>query len=100
MNEVKKPNKPLFFYYGIALLVIVLFNLLLMPRIAEKQVKEVDYGTFIKMTEQKELDEVDIASNKIVFPTSRATFIKPVISARTMNLFPVSKRRAQSFRRR
>ena len=76
MNEVKKPNKPLFFYYGIALLVIVLFNLLLMPRIAEKQVKEVDYGTFIKMTEQKELDEVDISSNKIVFSDKQGNFYK------------------------
>ena len=76
MNEVKKPNKPLFFYYGIALLVIVLFNLLLMPRIAEKQVKEVDYGTFIKMTEQKELDEVDIASNKIVFSDKQGNLYK------------------------
>ena len=76
MNEVKKPNKPLFFYYGIALLVIVLFNLLLMPRIAEKKVKEVDYGTFIKMTEQKELDEVDIASNKIVFSDKQGNLYK------------------------
>ena len=76
MNEVKKPNKPLFFYYGIALLVIVLFNLLLMPRIAEKQVKEVEYGTFIKMTEQKELDEVDIASNKIVFSDKQGNLYK------------------------
>ena len=76
MNEVKKPNKPLFFYYCIALLVIVLFNLLLMPRIAEKQVKEVDYGTFIKMTEQKELDEVDIASNKIVFSDKQGNLYK------------------------
>ena len=76
MNEVKKPNKPLFFYYGIALLVIVLFNLLLMPRIAEKQVKEVDYGTFIKMTEQKELDEVDIAFNKIVFSDKQGNLYK------------------------
>ena len=76
MNEVKKPNKPLFFYYGIALLVIVLFNLLLMPRIAEKQVKEVDYGTFIQMTEQKELDEVDIASNKIVFSDKQGNLYK------------------------
>ena len=76
MNEVKKPKKPLFFYYGIALIVILLFNLLLMPRIAERQVREVDYGTFITMTEEKQLAEVDVADNKIVFSDKEGNIYK------------------------
>lgn len=76
MNEVKKPKKSLFFYYGIALIVILLFNLLLMPRIAERQVREVDYGTFITMTEEKQLAEVDVADNKIVFSDKEGNIYK------------------------
>ena len=76
MNEVKKPKKSLFFYYGIALIVILLFNLLLMPRIAERQVKEVDYGTFMTMTEEKQLAEVEVADNKIVFSDKEGNIYK------------------------
>ena len=51
MNEVKKPKKSLIFYYGIVLRVILLFNLIAVPWLADRQIKEVDYGTFMKMTE-------------------------------------------------
>ena len=55
MNEVKTPKKPLVFYYGIAMVVLLLLNMLVMPLITQHQVEEVDYGTFIKMTENKEI---------------------------------------------
>ena len=55
MNEVKTPKKPLIFYYGIAMVVLLLLNMLVMPLITQHQVEEVDYGTFIKMTENKEI---------------------------------------------
>ena len=49
MNEVKKPKKPLIYYYGIVLLIVILFNSIVMPMFLERQVKEVDYGTFMTM---------------------------------------------------
>ena len=49
MNEVKTPKKPLIYYYGIVLLVLLLFNLLAMPWLSQRQIKEVDYGTFLSM---------------------------------------------------
>lgn len=67
MKEVKKPKKPLIFYYGIVLLVILLFNLIAMPWLAERQIKEVDYGTFMTMTEENNIGQVDIQSTRIVF---------------------------------
>ena len=67
MNEVKKPKKPLIFYYGIVLLIILLFNLIAVPWIAERQIKEVDYGTFMTMTEDNNIGQVDVQSNRIVF---------------------------------
>ena len=69
MNEVKRPKKPLIYYYGIILLILVLFNLLAMPKIAEWQVVEVDYGTFMSMTEQGEVGRVEIQDqeNRILF---------------------------------
>ena len=67
MNEVKKNKKPFIFYYGIALLVIILFNLLIMPSIQEKRIKEVDYGTFMTMTYEQKIGEVEIQTNRILF---------------------------------
>lgn len=69
MNEVKKPRKPLIYYYTIVLVAIILFNFLAMPLITQAQVKEVDYGTFITMTENKEIGKVEIQAqeNQIVF---------------------------------
>lgn len=51
MQQVKSPKKPLIYYYTIVIIVLLLFNLLAMPWISERQIKEVDYGTFISMTE-------------------------------------------------
>ena len=67
MNEVKTPKKPLVFYYGIAMVVLLLLNMLVMPLITQHQVEEVDYGTFIKMTENKEIGQVEIENNQILF---------------------------------
>lgn len=67
MNEVKTPKKPLVFYYGIAMVVLLLLNMLVMPLITQHQVEEVDYGTFIKMTESKEIGQVEIEDNQILF---------------------------------
>lgn len=67
MNEVKTPKKPLVFYYGIAMVVLLLLNMLVMPLITQHQVEEVDYGTFIKMTENKEIGQVEIEDNQISF---------------------------------
>lgn len=69
MNEVKQPKKPLIYYYVIVLLVLMLFNFLAMPWMLQRQVREVDYGTFISMTEEKQVGQVEIQaeSNQIIF---------------------------------
>ena len=73
MNEVKKPRKPLIYYYIIVMSLVSLFNLLVMPQIAQLQVKEVDYGTFMTMTEEQNIGEVDIQDNQIVFTDKEKT---------------------------
>ena len=75
MNEVKQPKKPLAYYYFIVLLVIMLFNFLLMPKLIEQQILEVDYGTFMAMTEEKNIGQVDIQDNQIVFTDKEGTKI-------------------------
>ena len=67
MNEVKRPKKPLIFYYTLVMVALVLFNFLLMPWIAKRQIVEVDYGTFITMTENKEIGQVEVEDNQILF---------------------------------
>ena len=69
MNEVKKPRKPLMFYYGIVILIILLFNFFAVPWIAGQQVKEVDYGTFMSMIDEKNIGLVEISEleNQITF---------------------------------
>ena len=67
MNEVKTPKKPLIYYYGIVLIVLMLINLFVVPHLARMQIKEVDYGTFIQMTEQKQIGEVEVSDNEILF---------------------------------
>ena len=67
MNEVKQPKKPLAYYYGIVLLLLLVFNWLVMPLIADAKIKEVDYGTFMSMTEQKNIGRVEIEDNQILF---------------------------------
>ena len=67
MKEVKPSRKPLAIYYAIVLLVLLVINLVVMPWLAERQVQEVDYGTFMSMTEQENIGKVDIQSNQIIF---------------------------------
>ena len=67
MKEVKTPKKPLAIYYAIVLLVLMLLNFVLVPWMSERQVKEVDYGTFMSMTEDKDIGRVDVESNQIIF---------------------------------
>ena len=67
MKEVKPPRKPLFYYYGIALVVLLLINFLLVPLVARHAVQEVDYGTFMTMTENKEIGQVEVEDNQIIF---------------------------------
>lgn len=67
MNEVKTPKKPFYVYYAIVLLALFLINALLVPRIAGRMVKQVDYDTFMKMTLDKQIDEVEVQDNQIIF---------------------------------
>ena len=67
MNEVKKPKKPLIYYYGIVLVALLLFNFLAVPWMSQRQVKEVDYGTFMTMTEEKQIGKVEVQDNQILF---------------------------------
>ena len=77
MNEVKRPKKPLIYYYSIVVLILLLFNFLAMPWIAQRQVREVDYGTFMDMAENHELGqvEVDQQENQIIFTNKEGTAI-------------------------
>ena len=67
MNEVKKPKKPLIYYYSIVLLVLMLLNVIIMPAIRQLQIKEVDYGTFMTMINQKQVGKVEVQDNRILF---------------------------------
>ena len=67
MNEVKKPKKPLIYYYGIVLVALLLFNFLAVPWLSQRQVNEVDYGTFMTMTEEKQVGKVEVQDNQILF---------------------------------
>ena len=67
MHEVKQPKKPLIFYYIIVLAALLLFNLLAMPLISEHRIEDVDYGTFMAMTERQEIGKVEIDSSEILF---------------------------------
>ena len=67
MKEVKSPKKPLVYYYGIALLAILIFNMVVSPLLASARVKEVDYGTFMKMIEDKNIGTVEVDDSEIIF---------------------------------
>ena len=67
MNEVKSPKKPLVYYYAIVILVILALNFLAVPWLSQRQVKEVDYGTFMTMTENQEIGRVEVQNNQILF---------------------------------
>lgn len=77
MQEVQKPKKPLIFYYGVVILVLLLFNFFAMPWIAQRQVREVDYGTFIDMAEEQQLGQVEVQQQEqqIIFTNKDNTAI-------------------------
>ena len=77
MNEVKTPKKPLIYYYAIMMLILLLFNFLAMPWIAQRQIREVDYGTFMQMAEDKEIGRVEVqeTENQIVFTDKDETTV-------------------------
>ena len=75
MNEVKNPKKPLYYYYGAVILAIFLFNSLVLPMFTNYQIKEVDYGTFMTMTENEEIGKVDVQANQIIFTDKEETQI-------------------------
>ncbi len=73
MNEVKTPKKPLIYYYGVVMIVLMLFNFLALPWLAQRQIKQVDYGTFMEMTENHEIGQVEIQNNQILFTNRENT---------------------------
>ena len=75
MKEVKSPRKPLIYYYGIVLLVLFLFNLFVSPLLLQRQVQEVDYGTFMGMIEAGDIGEVEVEDNQIVFTNKENTTV-------------------------
>ena len=83
MKEVKTPKKPLAIYYAIVLVILLVLNFVVVPWASERQIKEVDYGTFMSMTEEKNIGRVDIESNQILFvtPTLRSACTTPGLSS-------------------
>lgn len=75
MHEVNQPRKPLIYYYFIAMAIILLFNLLLMPKIMERQIHETDYGTFMTMAEEQDIGRVQVQDNQILFTDKAETTI-------------------------
>ena len=73
MKEVKSPKKPLIFYYGIVLLIVLLFNMLVVPLLNQPQVNEVGYGTFMDMIDEKDIGAVEIEDTRIVFTNKDKT---------------------------
>ena len=83
MNEVKTPKKPLIVYYAIAILVVLLINTLLVPMVSQARVKYVDYGTFIQMTEEDKISEVQVQDIQIIFVTKEDEANKNAVYYRT-----------------
>ena len=75
MKEVKSPKKPMIYYYGIVLLVMLLFNLFITPLLMRGQVLEVDYGTFMRMIEEKDIGKVEVTDSQIIFTNKENTVI-------------------------
>lgn len=77
MKEVKSPKKPFIYYYGVVLLILFLFNFLLMPWIGQRQIREVDYNTFLSMTEEGQVGRVEIQQqdNRILFTDKEETAV-------------------------
>ena len=77
MNEVKTSKKPLIYYYGIVMLVLMLFNFLDMPWFAQRQILEEDYGTSMDMTEQRKIGQVEAQTRSCLPIGKEPRFIKP-----------------------
>ena len=75
MKEVKTPKRPLIYYYCIALLLILLFNFLAVPYMSQQEIKEVDYGTFMRMADKKQISAVEVQDNQILFANKDNTII-------------------------
>ncbi len=75
MKEVKNPRKPLLYYYGIVLLILLLFNMIIAPLLVQKQVIQVDYGTFMGMIEDKNIGSVEVGNAQILFTDKEGTTI-------------------------
>lgn len=75
MKEVKSPKKPLIYYYGIVLIVIILFNMLVTPLLSNSRVSEVDYGTFMEMVEDKNIGKVEVEDSEIIFTDKENTAV-------------------------
>ncbi|TAH64387.1 MAG: cell division protein FtsH, partial [Anaerolineaceae bacterium] len=67
MNEVKTPKKPLIYYYGVVMIILMLLNFFARPWLAQRQVIEIDYGAFMSMTENKQIGQVEVQENQIIF---------------------------------
>ncbi len=67
MKEVKRPKKPLFYYYGIVVAIILLFNIIMTPLLTQSQITEVDYGTFMEMIEEGNIGQVEVTDSRILF---------------------------------
>ena len=89
MNEVKTPKKPLIVYYAIAILVVLLINTLLVPMVSQARVKYVDYGTFIQMTEEDKISEVQVQDNQIVFITKEDEANKNAVFYTGLQVHPI-----------
>ena len=79
MKEVKSPKKPLLYYYGIVLLILVIFNVVITPMFAKSMVREVDYGTFMTKIEQKKIEDVQI-EDKNAFTKQEQNSLKKLIN--------------------
>lgn len=79
MEELKAPKKPLAYYYGIIIMLLLLFNFLVMPRLSERQVQTVDYGTFMNMTQNQEIQQVEIGSSRIFFLDKSGTIYETAV---------------------
>jgi len=75
MKNFDKKKKTLLYYYGIAVIILLLFNFIAMPQISEMQIEEVDYGTFMNMTEKKQIGLVEMQDNQILFTDKENTKI-------------------------
>ena len=97
MNEVKSPKKPLLYYYFVAMLLVMLFNFIAMPWISEHQIKDVDYNTFVTMTEQGEVGRVEIQeqSNRILFISLEYNTGKYPCPVPKIRVYSLATRRSQ-----